>query len=206
MFENGFIKLHRTLLKWEWYKNTNVKAVFLHCLLMANFEPSRFEGIEVPAGSFVTSYNHLAEQTGLSVMQIRVALKHLNVTQEITQSSRAKYTVITVNNWNDYQNVTQSVTSKQHSDNTQITSKQQTDNNNIRNKEYKEDKEEKEYYGSDEQEEDDGFFESWIINDEGHKEFIDMKQVDTGNEFVYFDRAGNKYITDWDKGYRLADE
>lgn len=31
----GFIKLSRNILKWEWYKDSNTKAVWLHCLLMA---------------------------------------------------------------------------------------------------------------------------------------------------------------------------
>ena len=148
----------------------------------------------------------MAEQTGLSIHQVRVALKNLNMTQEVAQSSTPKFTVITIKNWDKFQGVAQYVANKWQTDDKQVTNEWQTSGNNIRNKEYKEDKEEKEYYGSDEQEEDDGFFESWIINDEGHKEFIDMKQVETEEGFIYFDRAGKKYITDWDKGYRLADE
>ena len=58
--------------------------------------------------------------------------------------------------------------------------------------------------GSSEPEDD--FFESWIINDDGKREFIDMKQVETEEGFVYFDRAGNKYLNDYDKGYILANE
>lgn len=208
MFENGYIKLHRSLLKWEWYKNTNVKVVFLHCLLMANFEPGKFEGIDVPPGSFVTSYKNIADQTGLSVHQVRVALNHLNVTHEVAQSSTSKFTVITVNNWDRFQNVAQYVANKWQTDDKQVANKWQTSGNNIRKKRKKE---EKEIYTSAEvadfdSEEDDGFFESWIINDQGKREFIDMKTIETEDEILYMDRMGRVYINDYDKGYVLKDE
>lgn len=163
MFENGYIKLHRSLLSWEWYKDVNTTKLFLHCLLMANFESARFEGIEVPAGSFVTSYQHLSEQTGLTVSQVRVALKHLIITQCVTRSSSSKYTVITIKNWDKFQNVAQSVTNKSQTDNKQITNKSQTNDNNIRNNnKNKEEKEEKEI-GSTEPEEDYSEFEEGAI-------------------------------------------
>ena len=40
----GYIKLHRKLLEWEWYSDTNVKIVFLHCLLMANHDDTKWRG------------------------------------------------------------------------------------------------------------------------------------------------------------------
>ena len=38
MQNGGWICLSRKLLDWEWYQNNNVKAVFIHCLLKANYE------------------------------------------------------------------------------------------------------------------------------------------------------------------------
>ena len=63
MIEEGFIKLHRKMLQWEWYTDINTKTVFLHCLFMANWKDSRFMGVDVPRGSLVSSYTQLAAHT-----------------------------------------------------------------------------------------------------------------------------------------------
>ena len=53
--KGDFIKLYRQLTNWEWYIDIPCKVLFLHCLLKANFTAGKFEGREIPAGSFVTS-------------------------------------------------------------------------------------------------------------------------------------------------------
>lgn len=40
---DGWIKLHRKLINWEWYQDTNVKVVFLHLLLIANHEDKKWQ-------------------------------------------------------------------------------------------------------------------------------------------------------------------
>lgn len=103
--KNGYIKLDRKILNWEWYKNPKTKVVFLHCLLKANWKDAKFEGIDVPGGSFVTSLSTLSEELQLSVKEIRTALKHLNETGELASKSYAKYRIITVLNYSQYQDV-----------------------------------------------------------------------------------------------------
>ena len=56
MTDQGFIKLHRSILSWEWYSDEITVRVFLHLLLNANWEDSKFQGYEIPRGSLVTSY------------------------------------------------------------------------------------------------------------------------------------------------------
>ena len=121
---SDYIKLYRSLLKWEWYSNTNTTRVFLHMLLKANWKDGKFEGEVIPRGSFVSSFEKLAKETNLSVMQIRTAVKHLKLTKEITSKSYSKYTVFTVLNYDLFQ-----TDNKQ--DNKQVTSEQQTDNKQI---------------------------------------------------------------------------
>lgn len=122
---NKWIKLHSKMLNWEWYTNANVMRLFIHCLLKANWKEGKFEGVEIKRGSFVTSYQKLADELELSKQQIRTALKHLNSTQEITQSQHRKFTVITVVNYEIYQQVNTipntKITLNQHSNNTEIT-------------------------------------------------------------------------------------
>lgn len=99
----GHIKLDRRILEWEWYGDINTCRLFIHLLLKANWKDGRFQGTEVPRGSLVTSYSSLAKQTGLSVQNVRTAIKHLILTGEITSKQQAKFTVITVKNYDKYQ-------------------------------------------------------------------------------------------------------
>ena len=138
---NGFVKLHRKLLQWGWYKDHVVKDLFLHLLLTANFEDTEWQGITLHPGDLVTSYKSLSDDLGFSEQQIRTALKKLKTTQEITCKSTNKYTVVTVVNWGNYQFVdyyvnTQSnipITNEQQTNNKQITTDKEY--KNIRNKE-----------------------------------------------------------------------
>lgn len=99
----GHIKIDRKILEWEWYRDINTCRLFIHLLLKANWKDGRFQGTEVLRGSLVTSYSRLAEETGLSVQNVRTAIKHLNSTGEITNKQHAKFTVITVKNYDKYQ-------------------------------------------------------------------------------------------------------
>ena len=98
-----YIKLSRKITEWEWYSDINVCRLFIHLLLCANWKTGRFQGVEIPRGAMATSYNSLADQTGLSVMQVRTAIKKLKLTGEITVNQHPKYSIITVNNYNLYQ-------------------------------------------------------------------------------------------------------
>lgn len=103
MLENGFVKLHRSILKWEWYDDVNTKVVFLHLLLTVSIEDGKWHGITVKRGSRVSSYAKLAKETGLSVKQIRTAIDHLEATGEVARTKYPKYTVFAINNFDLYQ-------------------------------------------------------------------------------------------------------
>lgn len=136
----GWIKLHRSLLEWEWYDDTNTVRLFLHLLLTANYEPKKWRGETIEPGQIITSYQKLAEQTGLGAQQVRTAINKLKLTSNITSESTNNYTLITVCNWDKYQD-----DNKQH--NKRITNEQQTDNKRITTtKEYKKERS-KEYIG-----------------------------------------------------------
>ena len=100
---NGYIKLFRKIQEWEWYKDNATFKVFLHLLLVANRKDEEWHGMTVKRGQRLTSRKHLAEETGLSVQQIRTALSHLQITQEITMLTTKTYTLITVEKYDDYQ-------------------------------------------------------------------------------------------------------
>ena len=126
---NGFIVLYRSLLDWEWYSDANTFRLFVHCLLRANHKEKKWQGITIDRGSFVTSYQHLALDLGLTVQNVRTSLNKLKSTGELTHKSHSKYGIITINNYDNYQD-----TNTQP--NTQLTDNQQSSNNKQqRNKE-----------------------------------------------------------------------
>ena len=98
-----YIKLSRNILNWEWYENINTCRLFIHMLLKANWKDGKFEGKVIPRGSFVSSLPKLAEETSLTIREVRTAITHLKLTGELTCKSYSKYTVFTVKNYCLYQ-------------------------------------------------------------------------------------------------------
>jgi hypothetical protein len=87
---------------WEWYENTNVFRLFYHCLLHTNLEDKRYCGREIKAGQFVSSITRISAETGLTESQVRTALKKLKDTGYISTKSTNKYTLYTVNEYQNY--------------------------------------------------------------------------------------------------------
>lgn len=142
---NGFVKLHRQIIKWEWYTDSNTKSLFLHCLLLANHSPRKWMGVQIEAGSFVTSTLKLADELHMTRQMVRTSLERLKSTNEITIKTTNKFTVISVVKWGDYQGFD---VDEDHDDNQlanhQLTNKQPTNNQQITtNKNDKNEKNEK---------------------------------------------------------------
>lgn len=102
---NGFIRVYRSMLDWEWSNDPNTFSIFIHLLLGASFTDKRWHGIVVKAGQIVTSISSLSKKTGVSVQGVRTSLKRLKSTGEITSESCSQYSVITVVNWAKFQSV-----------------------------------------------------------------------------------------------------
>lgn len=127
MIENtGYIKLWRKFTSWEWHDNPNVVTLFIHCLLMANWEDKRWQGVEIKRGEFATTYKHLSDTTGLTIQQVRTALKKLEDSGEVvTNKKRGRsHTFIRVCKYEDYQD--QQINNKLITDNQQINNKKIT--------------------------------------------------------------------------------
>lgn len=100
---NGWIKLQRAFLEWEWYDDSNVKMLFIHCLLMANHKDKKYRGTVVKRGSFLTGRELLSAETGLSISQVRTSLNKLKSTSELTIEKSSKGTLIKVVNYDKHQ-------------------------------------------------------------------------------------------------------
>jgi hypothetical protein len=141
--DEEYLKIFRKMVFWEWYTDVNTTKLFLHCLLMANWRPGRWRGISYKRGQFFTSLGNLADETGLTVQEVRTALSHLESTNEITSRTTNKYTLITVVSFEKYQGeqqTEQQATNKQNNKqiNKQPTSNQQQNKNKKNNKKIEE--------------------------------------------------------------------
>lgn len=108
---SGWIKLHRSIKEWEWYGDINVRLTFLHCLISANYEDKKWQGVLIKRGSFVTGRDVLASEIGISVRQVRTALTKLKSTSDLTTKTTSKGTLVTVMNYNKFQSKDDEATS-----------------------------------------------------------------------------------------------
>ena len=131
---NGWVKLHRQFLEWEWFDEPNTFRLFIYCLLRANHQDKSYRGDTIKRGTFVTSLDDLSKDTKISVRSVRTSLKRLESTGELTSVRTPKGTVIQVVNYNDYQEVTNETTNER-----QASDKQVTTNKNVKKeKKYRE--------------------------------------------------------------------
>lgn len=101
--EKGWVSLYRQFTEWEWYDDANTMRLFIHCLLLANFEDKKWRGKLIKRGSFITSQPKLAHSLKLSIKQIRGSLTKLKTTGEVAVQTTPDYSIITVKNYNLYQ-------------------------------------------------------------------------------------------------------
>lgn len=130
MLTDGHIQLHRSILLWEWYSDRNVRDVFTHLLLTVNWYDDKWQGVLVKRGQRIVGREKLAKEVGLSVQELRTALNKLKSTNEITIKTTSKYTVVTINNYDEYQadnqRVNQRVTNEQPAINQQSTTNEES--------------------------------------------------------------------------------
>lgn len=109
--DNGFIRLHRKFLQWEWYRNPNIKLLFLHLLLSANWKDTTWRGIELHPGELIRTDENLSKEIGITKRQVRSSFLSLRQSGEVSMRYASGSRIITVKNWSKYQsNVTALVT------------------------------------------------------------------------------------------------
>ncbi len=146
--KGGWIKLYRELLeKPIWFESTpEQKTILITLLLMANHEGRQWEwqGQQYYAGpgQFVTSLSKIAEKAGpgISMQNVRTALKRFEKFNFLTNQSTKVNRLITIVNWGFYQenpNEPNKATNSQLTKSQQRANKELTTNKNVRNKECK---------------------------------------------------------------------
>jgi len=103
MLTEGWIKIDRNLLKWRWFSDTPTLVVWIYLLLQANYEERDFKTITIHRGELVRSLAQIAADTGLSLKSVRTALEHLEATGEVARKRQGKIVVISIPNYDRYQ-------------------------------------------------------------------------------------------------------
>lgn len=120
----GWIKLHRSIMDWEWFADAETLKLFLYLLLTANYENRMWKDITIQRGQLVISTEELAQRLKSTRQKIRTQLKRLETCGTIALQATNKFTLVTICNYDNYQ---ESSEAEQPTDNQQtnqqITSK-----------------------------------------------------------------------------------
>lgn len=133
---NGWIKISRDIINWEWFDTPGMVQLFIYLLVKANYTDKEWHDMVVRRGQLVTSVAKISADTGLSTQVVRTCINRLKSTNIITIKTTNKYTVVTINRYNDYQSydacdlgAVNNQNNKQN--NKQITNEQQSNNNQL---------------------------------------------------------------------------
>lgn len=197
----GWIKLYRELGdKPIWLESTSdQRSVLIALLMMVNYEPNKWEWqgkqYECMPGQVITSLPKIAERAGkgVSIQNVRTALKRFEKLGFLTDESTNKNRLITIVNWAIYQGSDDEPnrqTNKQLTGNQQAANRQLTAIKNIRTKEGKN----KEVKDIVEQE----------LDPIPYREIIDYLNQKAGKNFKH-SAAGNKKVIKarWNEGCKL---
>lgn len=104
------------------YKNSKAVHCWLHCLILANYEEADVyfgkKSIHINPGQFVTGRHAFAEEVGLSPSTAWFWLLEFERLKMVDIKKTSKYSIVTVLNWFEYQDVDNKKTSKKHQKNT----------------------------------------------------------------------------------------
>lgn len=105
----GWIKVERSILEADWYKDLATRVLWLHLQLTLGFTDT---------DELVTTLSTLSKETGLSVQQVRSAIRKMVDNKQITNKTTNKNTRISLYSSvlsNDLESeATNKITNKQH--------------------------------------------------------------------------------------------
>lgn len=128
----GWVKISRDIINWEWFDTPGMVQLFIYILVKANYTDKEWHDMTIRRGQMVTSVAKICADTGLSTQVVRTCLNRLKLANTITITATNKYTIVTINRYDDYQAYDAcDYDDDNEQNNKQITSEQQTNNNQI---------------------------------------------------------------------------
>lgn len=101
----GFILLQRRIQTLPFYKDSAAVHLWLHLMLSANHAPSTVNthkgDIAVGRGQLITGSLTLAKETGIDVQKVKNVLRKLRKLGVISSASHARFSVITLENYDE---------------------------------------------------------------------------------------------------------
>lgn len=132
MEDNTWLKLYRKLLKSPIFENEKALKIWIWCLLKAtHIEREQLVGqqiIHLEKGQFIFGREKASEELKMTESTVYKYIKLLEKLQMISINSNNKFSVVSIEKWEDYQD-------KKQQDNNKITTKEQQSNtnNNVKN-------------------------------------------------------------------------
>lgn len=117
----GYVKLSSDLPQWAWYEDNNTLAVYIRLILGAAWRDCDYQNVHLKRGQIATTLPLIAQQSKLTVQQIRTILERLKSTGKITVEKTPKFSIITLIEYD-------CLTSINMQNNSQITGEQQSSN------------------------------------------------------------------------------
>jgi hypothetical protein len=121
----GWVKLHRSLSTSAIASKPDFLSVWIHLLMDATHKPASVlvgrQVVDLEPGQMVFGRKAFSAKTGVSEAVIRSSLNALQTLQQITIKSTTKYSIISIVNWQKYQE-------EKPADDQQTTNKQPTSN------------------------------------------------------------------------------
>jgi len=112
----GYVKIWRKSIDGGWLSNPKLWTFWCYCLLRANHRPCKvvlgFTEIELEPGQFIFGRKQASKDIGLSERTVRTCLHTLKTTSNVTIKTTNRYSIISIINWNSYQDDEKITTSK----------------------------------------------------------------------------------------------
>lgn len=117
--KNGWVSLHRALLDNPIFEDATLLKTFIWCLLKATHEEriqivGRQE-VKISPGQFITGRHKAGKELGLSPSKAREQLIKLQIANTLDIKSNNKFSLVTIENWDFYQNTGKKLNSKSNS-------------------------------------------------------------------------------------------
>ena len=101
----GYVLIDRNILEWKYWQKHNTLIVFLWLLLKANFHESYFSGVKVERGQVATSIQGIMSSCNLTRQEVKTSLVHLKSNGEINITRHSSFLIITIVNYDKYQDL-----------------------------------------------------------------------------------------------------
>ena len=133
----GWIKLHRKLLKSDVFENEKLLKMFVWCLIRASRKEREIivgaTKVNLLPGQFVTGRRKAAIELDMKESTVNSYLKRLEKMQMITLKSNNAFTIVTIDNYSVYQgeldNDDNEITENEQQNNTNKNVKKEKNNN-----------------------------------------------------------------------------